>query len=58
MKHVNKCKIKKAIVCLYCLGFLLIFSAPGMAADPYLLSSSGSAKIYLACSDFHMSSRQ
>jgi hypothetical protein len=45
MMHVKNRKLKKVIICLYCLGFLLIFSAPSMAADPYLLSSSGSAFI-------------
>jgi hypothetical protein len=45
MKHVGNCKLKRVFICLFCLGFLLIFSVPAMAAEFNLASSRGSALI-------------
>jgi hypothetical protein len=45
MKHISYRKLKKVFICLFCLLFPLICSAPSMAVDPILLSSKGSALI-------------
>jgi hypothetical protein len=45
MIHVSNCKLKIVFMCLFCLGLLLIFSGPGMAAGLNLASSVGTAEI-------------
>jgi hypothetical protein len=45
MKHVSNCKLKKVFMCLFCLGLLLVFSGPSMAAGLNLASAAGSALI-------------
>jgi hypothetical protein len=44
MIHVSNCRLKKFLMILLSIGFILAFSVPAMAAGP-LLSSSGSALI-------------
>jgi hypothetical protein len=45
MIHVSNRKLKKIFMCLFCLGLLLFFSGPSMAAGLNLASSGGSALI-------------
>jgi hypothetical protein len=45
MNDLSNCKLKKLFMCLFCLGLLLIFSGPGMAAGLNLASSVGTAEI-------------
>jgi hypothetical protein len=46
MIHISNCRLKKFLMILLSIGFLIAFSVPAMAAAIPLRSSTGSAKIF------------